>query len=191
MAAGIIKFDLDGLDEVEKGILSLAATIPKAASIGAMAGGETVRTIAITQYFRTKGEYTGTTKKGRKKYAALGAAVAEKLSRRTGNLQASVRVVEDGEGKAAVGPTARYGGIHEFGGEINIRSHSRLASVREVKVGKRKFRRAERVRAHERSATTITMPARPYLRPAFTEHMAAVGKAIVDAMIAYLKRGKG
>jgi phage gpG-like protein len=121
----------------------------------------------------------------------------DKLTSRTGNLRGSIRTENGPPGVAYVGPTAVYGAIHEFGGTIQQRAMTRLAGGRRIAVAKllksgkystkQTVRATQRVRAHERGAYAIHMPARPYLRPAFQKHE----REIQDAMIRRIIRGLG
>ena len=190
----MIKAQIIGGDAVERALLRMAEKLPGATTDAALAGATIVEGRAKAEGFRSKGEEVGekTTKSGktRKLYAALGAPIADKLTSRTGNLRASIRSEAAGRGRAAVGPTAKYGAIHEFGGTIDIPAMSRLSSIRKLSVSNRRGRgahsRIATVRRHTRSAYTITMPARPYLRPAFEKHRETVRRAMVKRLQAAL-----
>ena len=189
MAKPFVQMRLLGGDAVSAAFLRMAEAIPGATTDAAFAGAQFAATRARAEGFRTRGIATGekTTKRGTtiKTYAAFGAAIAGKLTSRTGALRGSIHAEKAGVGRAVYGATPEYAAIHEFGGEIRHSAMSRLASTRMV--GKRK----QSVRRHERKAYTITMPARPYLRPALADHIGEVRAVMLKSIEKSLVAAKG
>jgi HK97 gp10 family phage protein len=88
----------------------------------------------------------------------------------TGNLSNSIITTlehsDDTSAKVSVGPTVIYGRIQEFGGVIKPVTAKILHWV------------DEGGRHHQ--AASVTIPARPYLRPAVDENEDAIIKAVAD-----------
>lgn len=86
----------------------------------------------------------------------------------TGNLLDSIEVQRGSEGdakaEAAVGTNVEYAAIHEFGGLIVP-----------VKARALVFKTSD---GEWHTVQKVTMPARPYLRPAVDEHRPEIGEAI-------------
>ena len=176
-----LSFKLIGRNQVEKALLAMARAMPSAASVGAMKGA-----LLVEGYAKREGFVKGS------RNAKQGPPRAGILTSRTGSLRQSIRSMAAGEGRAAVGPTMKYGHIHEFGGIINVQAHSRLAGGRTVKVGKllksgkistkQKVKATRLIGAYSVPAYTVNMPKRPYLRQAFEKHQDEVSKAIVQGV---------
>ena len=90
----------------------------------------------------------------------------------TGNLANSIQTqLVSATAKRAethVGPTAIYGRIQELGGTIFPRNATRLHWVDEE--GK------------HHSAVSVTLPARPYMEPAVTEHVPDIAGAVAESI---------
>jgi len=87
----------------------------------------------------------------------------------TGNLRASVSAEPEGTGAVTIGPrNVIYAAIHEFGGVI-----------RAVKAKALRFRTED---GAWHTVKAVTIPARPYARPALDEHMPEVEDAIAAAI---------
>ena len=180
----MIRATITGVDNIQAAFLSMAVKMPTVATSAAKAGAELVAGIAKREGFRTRGEETGTrvSKSGKtvKTYAALGAPLADKLTSRTGYLRSSITVKVAGVGVAVTGPTAVYGGIHEFGGTISIGGRSwRGGFQKSSKRAKARTILARYVKRHTVGAYAVRMPARPYMRPAWEGHKAEVRATVV------------
>ena len=171
-----LSFKLIGRNQVEKALLAMARAMPSAASVGAMKGA-----LLVEGYAKREGFFQGS------RDAAQGLPRAGILTSRTGTLRRSIRSMAAGEGRAVIGPTVKYGRIHEFGGIINVQAHSRLPGSRTI--GKGKTKRTQGVGAYAVPAYTVNMPKRPYLRPAFEKHEDEVGRAIIQGVIEGLAEG--
>lgn len=182
-----IDVQLTGEDEVEKRLTEMARDFPVAATKAAKAGAEIVRAGAVKS-IRSRGEETGTktTKSGRevKTYAALGAPIADKLTSRTGALRASIRSEQSGTGEYSVGPTVKYGRIHEFGGEIQVSAHTVLSHWRHL------ADRSTKVKAYTRGGWVTKMPARPYLTPGYEDNADRVKREMIRTLTVELGRGQ-
>jgi phage gpG-like protein len=179
-----LRVEIIGGAEAEKAFVDLVARFPKAAQRGVMKGAHIVSASSKDEMIRSKGIAYSSIKTRKTKYLALGAPVADRLTSRSGTLRASIRVVEDKASLSAfVGPTVKYGRIHEFGGAITTMALGRLAGARKhgrkFKLGGDWHQTYVDVKAHHRGSYTINMPARPYLWPAFLKHKADVRQAIV------------
>jgi phage gpG-like protein len=89
-----------------------------------------------------------------------GGSSVDQLNVRSGNLRAGIDYDMDKRGMASVarvGASAKYAGIHEFGGTIKARNAEYLTF---------KTRDGGWVRVKE-----VTMPARPYIRPSIMDHL--------------------
>lgn len=88
----------------------------------------------------------------------------------TGNLANSIITTleksSDAEAKVSVGPTIIYGRIQELGGVIKPVTAKRLHWVDE--------------KGQHHTALAVTLPARPYLRPAVDEHEDKIIKAVSE-----------
>lgn len=200
-----INTEVLGADEADKALTELAKQFPAAAYRGVMKGAIVVQGSAKSEFIRTQGE-SYVTRTGKTRYRALGAPVADKLTSRTGALRASIRVVGDeASASAYVGPAVVYGRIHEFGGDISIAAHSRLATLagrrQKVKAAVYNIRTHKRrmatigkrlniysVAEHEVAARTMHIPARPYLRPAYYAHQAEVREKVVGELRDIIRR---
>ena len=184
MATPLIQMRLLGGDAVSAAFLRMAQALPGATTQAAMAGAKLVEGFAKREGFRTRGASLGTDDSGKKKFAALGLAIAKKLTSRTGNLRVSIRHEEAGAGRAVVGPTAKYGAIHEFGGgraqATTVRAHTRQTRWGVVQV-----------KAHARAEYDMNMPARPYLRPALADHLMEVRAVMMKSIEKSLVAAKG
>lgn len=88
-----------------------------------------------------------------KGYTSIPSPPGSPPNRQTGNLVNSITYAYDSVSKSlVVGPIAKYGGIHETGGKIKVKSHKRKSSKGKV----------YNVKSH-----TKTYPARPFMKPAF------------------------
>jgi len=163
-----------GKDEVLAALAKMAAAIPEATDKAARAGAVYVRGRAVKEGFRIVAAKDPNSRTG---YGALGAPIAGKLTRRTGALQASIRDEPAGRGRAAVGPTAKYGAIHEFGGRTGPHTISarKAKALRFMVGGKVIYRKSVQ---HPGS----NIPPRPYLRPAFEGHRAEVLRIMVNSL---------
>lgn len=93
----------------------------------------------------------------------------------SGGLAGSIKVEMSGTDRSAegkVGPTAIYGKIQEVGGTIKP-TKAKMLTWTDPESGEL------------RSAFSVTLPARPYLRPAMDEH----ADEIEEAVAAQVKRG--
>jgi phage gpG-like protein len=192
-----VALEVEGNKPAQKAFNALSAALPKIATKASMLGAQIVRTKAITNEIRTKGAVTGTRvdKKGNlvARYAKLGGAIADKLTSRTGALRSSIRVVAQPLA-ALVGPTVKYGAIHEFGGTITQGARSRRASSRNLgnlmgkvtvdgKVRRRVVgHKIAMVRAYSIGGAVIRIPPRPYLRPAYEHNIAKIQETMIQAM---------
>jgi phage gpG-like protein len=87
----------------------------------------------------------------------------------TGNLRASVSAEPEGARSVTIGPrNVIYAAIHEFGGIISA-----------VKAPALRFRTKD---GAWHTVQSVTIPARPYARPALDEHMQEVEDAIAAAI---------
>lgn len=87
----------------------------------------------------------------------------------TGNLRASVAAEPEGSNAVTIGPrNVIYAAIHEFGGVI-----------RAVKAKALRFKTKD---GAWHTVKSVTIPARPYARPALDEHMQEVEDAIAAAI---------
>lgn len=87
----------------------------------------------------------------------------------TGNLKASISAEPEGSGAVTIGPrNVIYAAIHEFGGVI-----------RAVKAKALRFRTED---GAWHTVKAVTIPARPYARPALDEHVQEVEEAIATAI---------
>lgn len=186
----MIHVDVVGADAVFAALVKKSAKVPAAALNAAVRGAMMVEGYAKREGFRTRGEKTGTkrTKSGltRFTYAALGPPVDNILTSRTGALRSSIQVTPRPEDTAAlVGPSVKYGAIHEFGGTINVGARSWRGGFRKAS----KQRKSDRtklgsyVRRHSIGAYTIRIPPRPYMRPAFHKHVPAIRRAMMRSLI--------
>ena len=190
-----MRLQVVGEEKFRAQVNALAGALEEAATEAAFAAA-TEATGFAKKNFRTRGEETGekTTKSGKtiKTYAALGLAIAERLTSRTGRLRSSIFSDKDGPGRAVIGSNVEYARIHELGGTIQINEHTRLAAKRMVgpkfKIDGEWFRELQNVKAHSRKAYTITMPARPYLRPAIEDHEEELRVTVIRVMSRELKR---
>lgn len=184
----VISVKVLGTDEMERTLLGMARACTAAADEAAMAGAQMIRGYAVKN-IRTRGEQTGTktTASGRTigTFAELGAPIPGRLtSRIPGMLRASIRAEREAPGAWAVGPTAEYGRIHEFGG--TTRPHvirARRAKALAFVMGNQLMLRQS---VHHPGSH---IPPRPYLRPAFYEHVDAVRNAMIRALIKRLGAG--
>lgn len=98
--------------------------------------------------------------------------------RKTGNLINSISTVAhifESDPVVTVGTRGIvYAAIHEFGGVIRAKRAKFLSWIDE-KTGERRF------------AKSVTIPARPYLRPAVDEHKDEIGKEITATLEDLLK----
>lgn len=177
----IIRAQIIGGDAVARAFMRIAEQMPGATTKAVEAAAAFVEGRAKSEGFRTQGVQTGTkvTASGKTigTYGALGEPIADKLTSRTGTLRASIRSEVIGVGRAAVGPTAVYGGIHEFGGRTPAHTITakKAKALRFMIGGKVIFRRKVQ---HPGS----NIPARPYLRPAFEKHIAKVRDIMLDSL---------
>lgn len=87
----------------------------------------------------------------------------------TGNLRASVSAEPEGTGVIGIGPrNVIYAAIHEFGGVIRAREAKAL-----------RFKTDD---GAWHTVKSVTIPARPYARPALDEHVQEVEDAIAAAI---------
>ena len=184
---------IEGDEAVVAVFKELGPEFTRVAKKALLSAGEDVRASSVEDFFRTQGEsYEHTFKSGKRKgetttkYRALGPPVEGILTSRTGALRSSITIADEGELSVAIGPTVVYGAIHEFGGDIQQRARSRLASTRLVgkvfKIGKERFRTIQNVKAHTIGGGTIHMPARPYLRPALAKQRGRIIEIIQEAL---------
>jgi len=177
---------LNGFDVVEQNLIAMAGKCPNAATKAAHAGAMVVMGAAKREGFRTKGDEIGTKKSGAKKYAALGKPIAGQLTSRTGMLRSSIQVVDKpAQTAAAVGPSAVYGAIHEFGGTINMPARSWRGGFTRSrkKLSDKQTNLHGYMRRHTRGGYVIHMPARPYMRPALAKHRAEVNRQIIRSLL--------
>ena len=195
----VISVKVLGTDEMERTLLGMARACEAAADEAAMAGAQMIRGFAVKN-IRTRGEQTGTktTASGRTigTFAELGAPIPGRLTSRTGMLRASIRAEREAPGAWAVGPTAEYGRIHEFGG--TTRPHvirARRAKARPHVIRARRAKALAFVMGNQLMLRQSVhhpgshIPPRPYLRPAFYEHVDAVRNAMIRALIKRLGAG--
>jgi phage gpG-like protein len=134
--------------------------------------------------FRTQGAADPKSKTG---FGALGEPIAGKLTTRTGALRASIRMqIRENQVAALVGPTKKYGHIHEVGftGSEDVKAHSRrYRAMRGVKAG---FVDTT-VKAHKRM---MKMPARPYLKPAFVRNRQRIREIMAKPIIEAWRKTK-
>lgn len=91
-------------------------------------------------------------------------------------IQTTLVSATDSRAEVEVGPTAIYGRIQELGGTVEPVKASKLHWVDE--------------NGRHRSAYSVTLPARPYMRPAAEEHFAEIinaaavtlGRLVEDAL---------
>jgi phage gpG-like protein len=189
----MITAKIEGDEAVVAVFREMGPEFTRAAKKGLQRAALAVQASAADDFIRHQGEaYEHTFKSGKRKgetitrYAALGPPVEGILTSRTGVLRSSISIADEGELAVAIGPTVVYGAIHEFGGDIPQGAWSRLASTRLVgpvfKIGKERFRTVQDVKAHEVSAHTIHMPARPYLRPALAKQRGRIIEIIQEAL---------
>jgi phage gpG-like protein len=185
---------LNGFDIVEQNLIAMAGKCPNAATKAAHAGAMVVMGAAKREGFRTKGEEIGEREitrgknKGKKvkQYAALGKPIAGQLTSRTGMLRSSIQVIDKpSQTAAAVGPSAVYGAIHEFGGTINMPARSWRGGFTRSrkKLSDKQTNLHGYMRRHTRGGYVIHMPARPYMRPALAKHRAEVNRQIIRSLL--------
>jgi phage gpG-like protein len=186
---------LNGFDIVQHNLANIASRCPLAATKAAHAGAMVVMGAAKREGFRTKGEEIGEReiKRGKnkgkkvKQYAALGKPIAGQLTSRTGMLRSSIQVIDKPQQQAAaVGPSAVYGAIHEFGGTINMPARSwrgGFTRSRKKRLSDKQTRLHAYVKRHTRGGYVIHMPARPYMRPALAKHRAEVNRQIIRSLL--------
>jgi phage gpG-like protein len=95
-----------------------------------------------------------------KRNVSGGGSSAEQLNVRSGNLRAGIDYDMDKRGMASVarvGASAKYAGIHEYGGTIKAKNAEYLT-----------FKTRDGTWARVKQ---VTMPARPYIRPAIMDHL--------------------
>lgn len=169
----LVKVTMIGTEQVVLHLNGMADDLYRATSHAALVGAAVVQGFAMREGFHT-GTKTSPPR-------------PDKLTGRSWMLRDSIRSESGPHGVAYVGPTAVYGAIHEFGGTIQQRAMTRLAGGRRIAVSKLlksgKYSTKQTVRAHERGGYSITMPARPYLRPAYQKHEREVKNAMVEAII--------
>lgn len=94
--------------------------------------------------------------------------VTKTFTARTGNLLNSISTTLESSGndsaKVSVGPTVIYGRIHELGGVIKPITAKMLHWVDEA--------------GNHHQANAVTIPARPYLRPAVDENEGKIWDAV-------------
>lgn len=193
----MIECKITGDDLIERYMIELAAACPAAATAGANAGAELVAGFAKEEGFRTVGEaYEHTFKSGKRKgqsvtrRKALGKPIEGQLTSRSGDLRSSITYKVAGVGIAVAGPTSDYGGIHEFGGTINMGARSwRGGFTQSSKKSKTKTNLHQYVKRHTIGAYQIKIPARPYMGPALANHLREVREAVVKQITRVLGRG--
>jgi phage gpG-like protein len=176
-----IRMEVIGHNGVAEAFARMAKTVPKAAMRGVKQAAQFISTEA-KRNFRTQGDIDLTTRSG---YGALGPPVANQLTSRTGALRASIHVEPiESQLAALVGPTRKYGAVHELGfdGTVQVPAHQR--KVRATRGGRARF--IVDVRAHSRK---MHMPARPYLRPAFERNQHRVREIMARPIIEAIQRG--
>lgn len=92
----------------------------------------------------------------------------------TGNLLNNWKVENDGDLAAVVGTTTPYAAIHEFGGTVNAKTGGWL-----------RFQTAD---GSWHTVKSVTIPARPYIRPAIDEHSKDVSEAVGEVIRDEIKR---
>jgi len=96
--------------------------------------------------------------------------VTKTFTARTGNLLNSISTTleksDDTSAKVSVGPTVIYGRIHELGGVIKPVTAKMLHWVDEG--------------GQHHQASSVTIPARPYLRPAIDENSDKILQAVAE-----------
>ena len=89
-----------------------------------------------------------------------------------GNLRASIRAQRDRPGVVIVGTNVIYAAIHEFGGVITAKNKPMLV----FKINGQWIRKR-----------SVTIPARPYLRPAFDSHKNKAVDKVGDVLKAQIR----
>lgn len=95
--------------------------------------------------------------------------IVNTFKKQTGNLAASVRVdvtQNSDQARALIGPTAIYGRIQELGGTVKPLTARML------------FWTDENGKSH--AAHEVTLPARPYLKPAMEDNEDAIVNAVAE-----------
>ncbi len=95
--------------------------------------------------------------------------IVNTFKKQTGNLANSIRVETTQNGdqaRALIGPTAIYGRIQELGGTVKPLTAKRLHWVNE--------------NGEHRTALEVTLPARPYLKPAMEDNEDAIVNAVAE-----------
>lgn len=93
----------------------------------------------------------------------------------TGNLRASITTEPDGDEAVTVGPrNVVYAAIHEFGGTITAKNAPYL-----------RFKTAD---GAWHSVKSVTIPARPYMRPALDEHKKTVNAAVAATLLRFIQQ---
>lgn len=214
-----MRVDMIGWEEAAREFGLMGARLERIATKAASAGATVIAGEAKKNFI-----VTTLTGEGNIKDRKAAPVNATKLTRRSGMLQDSIRIQTLSPGRVAVGPTRKYGRIHELGGtftqqprEVGAKMHKMgkgKAIVRGEtifktrthvsttvdatgkrvkvtakekyaaysKVGYAKTSRVQFHKAHSIGARTITMPARPYLRPAWEQHKSEVHDAIVGVL---------
>lgn len=97
--------------------------------------------------------------------------VVNTFKHQTGNLANSIRVevtASPDRAVARIGPTAIYGRIQELGGTVKPLIKKKLYFMGED--------------GRLRTAMSVTLPARPYLKPAVEEHEDEILKAVAEKL---------
>lgn len=176
----MISGEVKGGDEAARAFGEMARELPQAAMRGVHAAALFVATSAKEDFFRSQGEQTGTkiVKSGWAAgqeigdFGALGAPIPGMLTARHGGagLQGSIQVIDHpGRLSAAIGPAAKYGAIHEFGGTILPRAG--------------KYLRFKGWRGWA-TVTKVVMPARPFMRPALKKQKdtGVIARTVAEAL---------
>ena len=169
MARNMFDVQVDGDDAVDQAMQALARGMPELGTRAAVQGAQIVRSHAVKDTIR-RGEA------GNKE--SLGAPIAGVLTSRTGALRSSIKVVPlRAESAALVGPTVKYGAIHEFGGKTAAHViKPRVAQWLTFKIG------GQWVKTKEVNHPGSDIPARPYLMPAYTRYVGEIREKITRVL---------